>query len=106
MVATDGLSKNAVGKVTLNFKEGLVGVVGSSRKLLDLADAPSHPNFKYMPDIGEDAYHSFLGVPVMNQGQLLGVLVIQSKEQRQFGFAEESFMVTCPHNRLNFARQK
>ena len=94
LVATDGLSKNAVGKVTLNFKEGLVGVVGSSRKLLDLADAPSHPNFKYMPDIGEDAYHSFLGVPVMNQGQLLGVLVIQSKEQRQFGFAEESFMVT------------
>lgn len=94
LVASDGLSKNAVGKVTLKFKEGLVGVVGSSRKLLDLADAPSHPNFKYMPDIGEDAYHSFLGVPVMNQGQLLGVLVIQSKEQRQFGFAEESFMVT------------
>ena len=94
LAATDGLSKSAVGKASLKFKEGLVGVVGQTRKLLDLADAPSHPNFKYMPDVGEDAYHSFLGVPIMNQGQLLGVLVIQSKDQRQFGSTEESFMVT------------
>ncbi len=92
--ATDGLSQDAVGKVTLKSGEGLVGVVGKKRELLDLADAPSHPSFKYLPDVGEDEYMSFLGVPVLNQGDLLGVLVIQSKEKKQFGPTEESFLVT------------
>ncbi len=92
--ATDGLAPEAVGKVTLQSGEGLVGAVGKKREVLDLADAFSHPNFKYLPEAGEDEYHSFLGVPVLNQGDLLGVLVVQSKEQRQFGPAEESFMVT------------
>ncbi len=92
--ATDGLAQEAVGKATLKSGEGLVGVVGKRREMLDLADAFSHPNFKYLPDVGEDEYHSFLGVPVINQGDLLGVLVIQSKEQRQFGPNEEYFMLT------------
>ncbi len=92
--ATDGLSPEAVGKAVLQNGEGLVGVVGKTRKLLDLADAPSHPGFKYLPDVGEDEYMSFLGVPVLNQGDLLGVLVIQSTDKKQFGPIEESFMVT------------
>lgn len=92
--ATDGLAQEAVGKATLKSGEGLVGVVGKRREMLDLADAFAHPNFKYLPDVGEDEYHSFLGVPVINQGDLLGVLVIQSKEQRQFGPNEEYFMLT------------
>lgn len=94
LVATDGLLQAAVGKATLGFGEGLVGVVGQKKEILDLADAPSHPNFKYLPDVGEDEYHSFLGVPILNQGKLLGVLVVQSKEQKQFGEIEESFLVT------------
>lgn len=92
--ATDGLSKAAVGKAVLQIGEGLVGSVGQKQQLLDLADAPSHPAFKYLPDVGEDEFFSFLGVPLLNQGDLLGVLVIQSREKRQFGELEESFLVT------------
>ena len=94
LVATDGLSQSAVGKASLLYGQGLVGEVGRTKALLDLADAPSHPNFKYLPDVGEEEFKSFLGVPVINQGELLGVLVIQSKEQRQFDEVEESFLVT------------
>lgn len=94
LMATEGLSQQAVGKVTLRYDEGLVGVVGSTHKLLNLADAPSHPNFKYLPDVGEDEYLSFLGVPILNQGTLLGVLVIQAKVKQMFGDQEESFLVT------------
>lgn len=94
LVASDGLLQEAVGKATLNYGEGLVGVVGERKEVLNLADAPAHPNFKYLPDVGEDEYHSFLGVPVLYQGQLFGILVIQSKDQRQFTDAEESFLVT------------
>ncbi len=92
--ASSGLSQNAVGKTNLKFGEGLVGVVGKNKEILDLADATSHPNFKYLPDIGEDEFNSFLGVPVMHHGELLGVLVIQSKEKRHFDAIEESFMIT------------
>ncbi|MCR5084450.1 MAG: phosphoenolpyruvate--protein phosphotransferase [Succinivibrionaceae bacterium] len=94
LVATDGLSQNAVNKVALRVGEGLVGVVGERRELLSLADAPSHPKFKYLPEVGEDEYHSFLGVPVLHQGELLGVLVIQTKKMRRFDDLEESFLVT------------
>lgn len=94
LAATDGLSKQAVGKARLRMGEGLVGSVGEKQELLDLADAPSDPKFKYLPEVGEDEFFSFLGVPVLNQGVLLGVLVIQSKERRQFGPVEESFLVT------------
>ena len=94
LMATDGLSQSAVGKATLRSNEGLVGVVGSNREILNLADASSHPNFKYLPDVGEDEYLSFLGVPILSQGSLLGVLVVQSKLRQIFGEQEESFMVT------------
>lgn len=94
LMATDGLSQSAVGKASLRSDEGLVGVVGTTNEILNLADATSHPNFKYLPDVGEDEYLSFLGVPILNQGDKLGVLVVQSKCKQVFGEQEESFMVT------------
>ena len=86
--ATVGLQRDSVGKATLAVGEGLVGLVAQKQELVNLADAPSHPNFKYLPDVGEDEFLSFLGVPVINQGELLGVLVIQCKEKRLFGEKE------------------
>lgn len=94
LIASDGLSQQAVGKATLKQGEGLVGVVGSTNEILNLADATAHPNFKYLPDVGEDEYLSFLGVPILNLGDCLGVLVIQSKNRQLFSESEESFMVT------------
>ncbi len=94
LAATDGLSKESIGKASLQLGEGLVGLVGQKEELVNLADAPSHPNFKYLPDVGEDEFLSFLGVPVINQGELLGVLVVQCKENRQFDEQEETFLIT------------
>jgi len=92
--ATDGLQKDSIGKATLEIGEGLVGLVAKKQELINLADAPSHPNFKYMPDVGEDEFSSFLGVPILNQGEILGVLVIQCKEKRVFGEQEETLLIT------------
>lgn len=94
LAATDGLQKDSIGKASLMIGEGLVGLVAQKEELLNLADAPSHPNFKYLPDVGEDEFLSFLGVPVINQGELLGVLVIQCKQNRQFNEQEETFLIT------------
>ena len=94
LVATDGLAQEAVGKVVLPYDEGLVGLVGRREELINLADAPQHPNFKYVPEVAEDEFNSFLGVPIMQQRQVLGVLVVQQVDARQFDEGDESFLVT------------
>ncbi len=94
LVATDGLSQEAVGKAVLPFDEGLVGLVGRREELINLADAPAHASFKYLPEVGEDEFKTFLGVPIMHQRNVLGVLVVQQKLSRQFTEIDESFLVT------------
>ncbi len=39
-------------------------------------------------------FHGFLGVPIIQHGKVLGVLVIRQKELRRFGDEEEAFLVT------------
>ena len=48
---------------------------------------PRHPRFKYFREAGEDPYHSFLGVPLIDRGLLQGVLVVQTIEPRIFSAA-------------------
>ncbi|WKL40957.1 phosphoenolpyruvate-utilizing N-terminal domain-containing protein [Sinorhizobium meliloti] len=42
------------------------------------------PAFTYLPETGEEIYHSFLGVPILRTGRALGVLVVQNKAQRNY----------------------
>ncbi|VTP66357.1 fused phosphoenolpyruvate-protein phosphotransferase PtsP/GAF domain [Serratia rubidaea] len=67
---------------------------GSRAELINLADAQSHPSFKYIPQVKEEHFRSFLGVPIIHRRQLFGVLVVQQRDLRQFNESEESFMVT------------
>ena len=47
-----------------------------------------------MPEIGEEPFNAFLGVPILHQGRVLGVLVVQQREPRRFDESEEAFLVT------------
>ncbi|MBF7981804.1 MULTISPECIES: phosphoenolpyruvate--protein phosphotransferase [Rahnella] len=94
LMATRGLKKPRGRTITLAFDQGIVGLVGRLAEPINLADAQSHPSFKYIPAVKEDLFRSFLGVPIIHRRQLLGVLVIQQREHRQFDESEESFMVT------------
>lgn len=93
-MATKGLNKDAVGKVSLHIDQGLVGLVATKKELINLDNAKDHSKFKLLPDVGEEMFHSFLGVPIIHQGDLLGVLVTQQQEARQFDDTEESFLMT------------
>ncbi|HBS1873746.1 phosphoenolpyruvate--protein phosphotransferase [Klebsiella pneumoniae] len=94
LMATRGLKKPRGRTVALAFDEGLVGLVGRLAEPINLADAQKHPSFKYIPAVKEDRFRAFLGVPIIQRRQLLGVLVVQQREQRQFDESEESFLVT------------
>jgi signal transduction protein with GAF and PtsI domain len=64
--------------------EGLVGLTAEQLAPLVVADATRHPRFKYFPEAGEDLYHAFLGVPMLDRGLLVGVVVVQTIEARAF----------------------
>src|SRR5262249_59645944 len=70
------------------------GLVAEQMAPVMVPDAFNHPRFKYFPEAGEDAYHSFLGVPLVEGGLLLGVLVVQTAEPRTFSQSEVRMLVT------------
>ena len=94
LAATDGLNASRIGEVLLAQDQGLVGLVGRRAEPLNLEAAPSHPNFYFIPEIGEEPFNAFLGVPILHQGRVLGVLVVQQREPRRFDESEEAFLVT------------
>lgn len=94
LMATEGLNKRATGKVHLQSDEGLVGFVGTRQEPLNLPNASDHPQYRYFPNTGEERYSAFLGTPIIHNGQVLGVLVVQQKERREFSEEEVSFIVT------------
>lgn len=94
LMATEGLKKEAIGKAGMGIAEGLVGQVGLREEPINLEDAFTHPKFQYLPEVGEEAFHAFLGVPVVSQGKTLGVLIVQQRDVRRFDQSEESFLVT------------
>ncbi|HID21896.1 MAG TPA: GAF domain-containing protein [Planctomycetaceae bacterium] len=82
--ATVGLRQDAIGKVRMRPGEGLVGLTAHKQQPVAVKNAPTHPEFKYFPEAGEDRFMSFLGVPVFDSGRFCGVLVVQTIEPREF----------------------
>ncbi len=94
LMATEGLNPESVGRVRLNFGEGLVGLVAERNEPVNLDDAPQHARYRYCPGSGEEEYHAFLGVPIVHHRKLLGILVVQRRKPARFDEAEISFMIT------------
>jgi len=84
LAATIGLRPEGVGRVRMRLTEGLAGLVAEQLRPQVIADATAHPRFKYFHEAGEDPYRSFLGVPILDRGLLVGVLVVQTVERRTF----------------------
>lgn len=94
LMETIGLRSQAVGRVALPVGEGLVGLVASRKEPLNLEDAQAHSQFRYFESTGEERYSSFLGVPIIHQRRMLGVLVVQQEEKRRYDEEDEAFLVT------------
>ena len=84
LCATQGLEQEAVHRTRMRLGEGLVGQTARSGNVINTADAPAARGFRYMPETGEERYSSFCGVPIQRLGEPLGVLVVQSKSEREF----------------------
>jgi phosphotransferase system enzyme I (PtsP) len=93
-MATNGLNPESVREVRLAFNEGLIGLVGIKEEVVNLADGASHPNYKFIPQTGEEVYHAFLGVPIIHHRKHLGVLVLQRHAREKFNEDIVTFLIT------------
>ena len=84
LAATLGLHPSCIGTLRMPLNEGLTGLVAERVLPVDVDDVRNHPRFKYFKESGEEEYHSFLGVPLIDRGVLQGVLVVQTKDPRTY----------------------
>jgi len=96
--ATTGLDRAAVGKVSMRTEEGLCGLVIERMEPVLATDAMLHPRNKYFPETGEERFHSFLGLPVVERHDALGVLVVQSRSRRRFSPTDIRLLKTISAN--------
>ncbi len=91
--ATVGLQPEGIGRVRMATSEGLVGLVTQQVRPIVVEEAERHPRYKFFPELGEEKYHSFLGVPVVDMGVLQGALVVQTSEPRKFSAEDVRVLV-------------
>ncbi|HEU4377323.1 MAG TPA: phosphoenolpyruvate--protein phosphotransferase [Hyphomicrobiaceae bacterium] len=84
LFATEGLNPGAVHNTFMKRGEGLVGRCAELAVPINEPDAQNHPAFSYRPETGEEIYHSFLAVPVLRDGEVLGVLTVQNKKHKEY----------------------
>ncbi len=94
LFATQGLQLSAVHSTRLRVGEGIVGDIAARARPLALADAQKHPSFVLRPETGEEIYHSMLGVPILRDGRVVGVLAVQNRVQRHYDEEEVETLQT------------
>jgi len=94
LMVTEGLNREAVGTVRLGLDEGLVGLAAERAEPVNIARAQEHPRFRFFPDSGEAVFHAFLGVPIIHQRKVMGVLVVQRIQAERFAEDQVSFLIT------------
>lgn len=70
--ATRGLDPSAIGRVSLKVGEGLTGKVAEEQRLLAIDEPQEHPQYRHFAEIGEEQFHSFVGIPLFDRSQSIG----------------------------------
>ncbi len=83
LVMALGLRPQCIGTLRMGIHEGLAGLVAEEVRPVAVAQVKNHPRFKYFREAGEDAYQSFLGVPLIDRGVLQGALIVQTVSSRK-----------------------
>jgi len=81
-----------VGKVVMKVGEGITGWVADTRRPAVVADVSKEPHWKWVPGLDEDRFHSMLSVPIESGPRLVGVLNVQTAQQRDFDSGDIDFL--------------
>ena len=90
--ATEGLNPDSVHLTHLRVGQGLVGQIAETAEPISTSDASHTRGWRYLPQTGEEGLTSFLGVPIQRLGEVLGVLVVQNRQARDYSDALTSLV--------------
>ena len=94
LAATNGLDRSQVGRVSLAFGEGITGRVAASREPIAVDDVTVDPRFAWVRGFDIEDLSGMLSVPLIWHDRVVGVLNVQSREQRHFRDDEIGFLKT------------
>lgn len=83
LVATHGLHPSVVG-TRIPIEKGLVGKVARTRRVVAVKEPETHADYYHVAGSGEEHYRTFLGIPVMRDERITGVLVVQTKHSHMY----------------------
>jgi len=92
--ATYGLDQAAIGQVSLKIGEGLTGKVAKEQQILAIEEPQNHPDYRFFAATGEEHFHTFVGIPLFDHSQTIGVMVIQTRETHIFSEDELATLTT------------
>ena len=82
--ANQGLNPALVGRLRFAIGEGLVGTSLKTLKPICEANGKDNPAYKFVPDSGEEAFVSYLAVPITRKMNPVGVIVVQDPQYNYF----------------------
>ena len=83
-----------IGNVRLKMGEGITGWVAAHNSVVALPrNASADTRFKPFSSLQEDTYQAFLSVPLVDTGEIIGVINVQHKEPHQHS-SDEVALVT------------
>lgn len=89
--ATIGLNPQSIGRISMGIDEGLTGLVLETMGPVFVRQPEQHVRYKYFEHSGEEAYQTFLGIPLVFHQQTFGVLVLQTIDDQSI--AEDDIAV-------------
>ncbi|GAC1614430.1 MAG: hypothetical protein NVS9B1_23850 [Candidatus Dormibacteraceae bacterium] len=92
LAATNGLNMRMVGRAHLHIGEGITGWVAEHRSHLAVPDVSNDSRWKWVQGVDQKRFKSMLSVPIEAHERLVGVLNVQSVEERDFGSADVEFL--------------
>src|SRR5215469_10234281 len=85
----------ATGRLKMRVGEGITGWVAEHREPVVLTQwANEDPRFKTFNELPEDSFESFLSVPLVSGGRLVGVINLQNRTPRQYSKHEVDMVAT------------
>ncbi|MEM5777538.1 MAG: ANTAR domain-containing protein [Candidatus Aenigmatarchaeota archaeon] len=78
-----------IGKIKLKIGEGITGWVAKEKKVVAIEEnASEDERFKFFHNLPEDRYEAFLSIPMINKGDVIGVINVQNKKKHKYKNSE------------------
>jgi two-component sensor histidine kinase len=83
--ATHEAPTGLIGRLRIKLGEGITGWVARERQPVALdKEAYNDPRFKYLPELKDESYQSFLSIPMLVKNEVIGVLNVKTRQPHKY----------------------